>query len=632
MQSADASTHTTSSFRRHGIQGWSKFGAGENSSGNIQSTPFETTLELARTSNPSFEALATGDLYEDTCGTAVAVAGTPYFDTPKYSDIQRSQGVAAAIAQAYTDHERDVFKHIRGTFCCCIIDTTHKRLLAGIDRLGHHSLYYSIEDELIRFASEARGALDPAPGKTALHKQGLYNYVYFHMVPSPGTIFQSVNKLPAAHFLEFQHGEGQVHNYWLPEFSTSSKARDPGALAQELKEVLRDSVRSCIPEQGKTGAFLSGGLDSSTVTGMMSEVYANDASGKGEAFAIGFAADGYDEMAYARISAKHFGVKLNEYYVTPQDVVKALPLIATSYEEPFGNSSALPAYFCARMAAESGVTTLLAGDGGDEIFAGNERYLRQRVFDHYQLVPRLLRQGIIEPLVKALPDSFFLASKARSYIEQANTPLPDRLQSYNFLHRHAASEIFCTEFLEGIDTELPLDIQREVYQRPGNTSDLDRMLYFDWQYTLADNDLRKVSHMCALAGVDVTYPMLTDQLVDFSCRVPTNIKIQGNDLRFFFKRSLEDWLPHETIHKTKQGFGLPFGVWMQTYTPLKELAYDSLLKLKHRGFIRPDFIDRAIEMHQSEHAAYYGELVWILTVFELWIDAKTNAGVDVWKQ
>jgi asparagine synthase (glutamine-hydrolysing) len=598
----------------------------------VANAPFETTLDLVSAGEQSYHLITTGGIYQTDKGVSVAVVGSPYFKTAQLQETHRVLGPAAAIAEAYTELGRGVFKSILGAFCCCILDAAQNRLLAGIDRLGRQSMYYSEQDGLLRFASEAHGALDPSPGKVSLHKQGLYNYVYFHMVPSPGTIFQSVKKLPAAHFLEFHEDKCSIHNYWQPNFTTSSRAENSKALADELKEVLRESVRRCIPENGKTGAFLSGGLDSTTVTGMMSEVYTGSTGEKGEAFSIGFAADGYDEMAYARISARHFGVKLNEYYVTPEDVVKALPLIATSYDEPFGNSSALPAYFCARMAAESGITTLLAGDGGDEIFAGNERYLKQRVFDSYKLAPRFLRQGLIEPIVKALPNNFFLAAKARSYISQANTPLPDRLQSYNFLHRHAASEIFCPDFLAGIDTELPLEIQREVYHRPKDASDLDRMLYFDWQYTLADNDLRKVSHMCALAGVDVTYPMLTDELVEFSCSVPTNIKIQGNDLRFFFKRTLEDWLPHETIHKTKQGFGLPFGVWMQTYTPLQELAYDSLLRLKDRGFIRPDFIDRAIEMHQSEHAAYYGELVWILTVFELWIDAKTNEGVEVWKQ
>ena len=225
-----------------------------------------------------------------------------------------------------------------------------------------------------------------------------------------------------------------------------------------------------------------------------------------------------------------------------------------------------------------------------------------------------------------MPSGVPLAAKAQSYIAQANTPLPDRLQSYNFLHRHAAAEIFPDEVLRAVDTALPLDLLRSIYQRPEPASSLNRMLYLDWQITLADNDLRKVSHMCALAGVDVVYPMLDDELVEFSCEVPSAWKIKGNDLRHFYKESLKGWLPRETIEKTKQGFGLPFGVWMRNYQPLRELAYDNLLKLKNRRLIKPAFIDKAIEMHQSEHAAYYGELVWILTVFELWMQG--HSGMD----
>ncbi|MFT4614654.1 MAG: asparagine synthase (glutamine-hydrolyzing), partial [Bacteroidia bacterium] len=427
-----------------------------------------------------------------------------------------------------------------------------------------------------------------------------------------------LSKLPSAHYIEYQAGECRTHCYWRPQFKEDPAGRKLEQASGELLDVLRTSLRNSVPREGKIGAFLSGGLDSSTVTGVMAELERKDA----EAYSIGFAAEGYDEMAFARITAKHFGVKLNEYYVTAKDVVDALPLIATSYDEPFGNSSALPAYFCARMAADNGVDTLLAGDGGDEIFAGNERYIKQNVFERYQLIPGAIRRGLIEPLVKMLPAAVPLASKAGSYLEQANTPLPQRLQSYNFLHRHAASEIFSDDFLAEVDTQQPIELQRDIYQRPDEGSDLNRMLYLDWQNTLADNDLRKVSHMCALAGVDVVYPMLDDHLVDFSCGLPSNWKIKNANLRHFYKHSLQNWLPDATINKSKQGFGLPFGVWMRTYKPLREMAYDNLLKLKQRGLIRPEFIDRTIAMHQSEHAAYYGELVWIFNVFELWISGR----------
>jgi len=353
------------------------------------------------------------------------------------------------------------------------------------------------------------------------------------------------------------------------------------------------------------------------VTGMLSEISETTA----EAYSIGFSAEGYDEMEFARITAKHFGVRLNEYYVTPEDVVDALPIVAASYDEPFGNSSALPAYFCAKVAAENGVQRLLAGDGGDEFFAGNERYVKQDVFETYGKIPSSLRKGLIEPIINNLPAAIPLSNKARSYIEQANIPLPDRLQTYNFLHRHSPEEIFSEDFLIHTDINSPLAIQRHTYQQPKNASTLNRMLYLDWQYTLADNDLRKVSHMCALAGVEVVYPMLDDNLVNFSCQIPSNWKIKDRDLRHFYKQSLTGWLPNATINKKKQGFGLPFGVWMETHKPLQEMAYDNLLKLKKRPYFKPEFIDHTIDLHRNQHAAYYGELIWILMVLEMWIDA-----------
>ncbi|CAA0123401.1 Asparagine synthetase [glutamine-hydrolyzing] 1 [Halioglobus japonicus] len=568
----------------------------------------------------SFAVANTASSHHLTHGGVALIGGRPHFRDPKLAELAQTQGIGAALASGYESHSHDVFKRLFGSFFCVIVDTQANRVLIGIDRLGQHAMYYHTSNDALAFGTSATEALACVDSKSPLQNQGVYNYVYFHMVPSPGTVHRGLQKIPGAHYLDYQNGEGRLVNYWCPQFTDVAARNSFEELSRQLHSRLRSSVEKCLPDSGTVGAFLSGGLDSSTVTGMLAEVGDKNA----EAYSIGFAAEGYDEMAFARITAKHFGVKLNEYYVTPQDVVEALPRIATSYDEPFGNSSALPAYFCAKMAVENGVDTLLAGDGGDEFFGGNERYLKQEVFEHYSKAPAVLRKGLIEPLVKLMPAGIPLASKAQSYIAQANTPLPDRLQSYNFLHRHAASEIFPDEFLNDVDMAQPLNLLRSIYHRPEPASRLNRMLYLDWQITLADNDLRKVSHTCSLAGVDVAYPMLDDELVEFSCTVPSAWKIKGKNLRHFYKESLKGWLPRETIEKTKQGFGLPFGVWMRTYQPLREMAYDNLLKLKDRGLIRPAFIDKAIEMHQSQHAAYYGELVWILTVFELWMQGHSQ--------
>ncbi len=611
-------------FTRHSILGRycppdspTRAGDGIDAMQKALRSPFPATTDKAA----AYAMVMTAGACQLAGGGAASIAGRPHFRDPGLAELAQLEGNSAALAKGYEKYSHEIFKRLTGAFSCAIVDTRANRVLLGIDRLGQHCMYYHASANLLAFAGTAKEALACTGSEAPLLNQGVYNYVYFHMVPGPGTVYSGLGKLPGAHYLDYRDGESRLVNYWCPTFSDAVDEQPFEALSRQLKTSLRSAVQKCLPDTGKVGAFLSGGLDSSTVTGLLSELSDNNAA----AYSIGFEAEGYDEMAFARITAKHFGVELNEYYVTPEDVVEALPGIATSYDEPFGNSSALPAYFCARMAAEDGVDTLLAGDGGDEFFAGNERYLKQRVFEHYAKIPAPLRKGLVEPLVKLMPSGLPLASKAASYVAQANTPLPDRLQSYNFLHRHAATEIFADDFLREVDEALPLNLLRSIYHRPEPASSLNRMLYLDWQITLADNDLRKVSHMCSLAGVDVAYPMLDDALVEFSCTVPSAWKIKEKNLRHFYKESLRGWLPRETIEKTKQGFGLPFGVWMRTYTPLREMAYDNLLKLKNRGLIRPAFIDRAMEMHQSQHAAYYGELVWILTVFELWMEGHSGS-------
>lgn len=591
--------------------------------GQMQSA-FESQIPVIAENAPGIAVSSTGSLHALPQGGYVAIAGRPHFRDNELAIAATNQSVAAVLADIYPKYGQDIFSLLYGAYSCAVIDIHANRVLLAIDRLGQHSLYYGSKDDNFYFGNSAGVTLAGAERDHALLNQGIYNYLYFHMVPSPGSVYRGLNKLPAAHYLDFQGGQCRTVNYWLPNFSESVQAQSMDELAKKLKDTLKTAVKRSLVGAGNVGSFLSGGLDSSTVTGVLAEVSERQAA----AYSIGFSAEGYDEMAFARITARHFDAALTEYYVTPEDVVDALPLIATSYDEPFGNSSALPAYFCAKVAAENGINTLLAGDGGDEIFAGNERYIRQRVFEHYARIPHALRRGLLEPIVAALPLRLPLAAKANSYISQANMPLPDRLQSYNFLHRHAASEIFSEDFLSEVDMQLPMELQRSIYQRPNECTDLNRMLYLDWQITLADNDLRKVSHMCALAGVDVVYPMLDDALVELACQVPSSWKIKGGDLRHFYKQALSDWLPQETINKSKQGFGLPFGVWMQTYQPLREMAYDNLLKLKSRDFIRPEFIDRTIEMHQSEHAAYYGELVWLFTVFELWMEGHSNSDIQ----
>ncbi len=558
------------------------------------------------------------------CGPeiAVSVLGNPQWRDEKLAQLAQRNGNADAVAAAWQQLGESLPDIIAGDFALALQDRSSGKVFAATDRLGRIPIFYHLANDHLVVSSDIHAL--PATPDHLIAPQALYNYVYFHMIPAPGSYCADTGKLRMAESLTWHNRDLAVRRYWLPEFDRP-RTTPAAELSARLRTTLKAAVASRVEDPGTTGAFLSGGLDSSTVAGMLAETLGSEA----QTFAIGFDAKGYDEMAYARLTAKHFGIRLHEYYVTPDDIVTALPRLVSSFGEPFGNSSALPAYFCARMAQEAGITHLLAGDGGDELFAGNERYAKQRVFEYYTRLPGGLRNNLVEPIVGRLPRRLPLASKARSYIEQANVPLPDRLHTYNFLHRHAPAELFQEDFLAEVDTGQPLRLLGETYDAPANASALDRMLYLDWQFTLADNDLRKVCQACDLVGMDVSFPMLDDRLLDLSLDVPDQLKLKGSRLRHFYKESLRGWLPQATIDKRKHGFGLPFGVWMQTHRPLKELAMDNLVALKQRDWFNPDFIDHAIHLHHDGHSSYYGELIWILMVLELWLQARERSEAPV---
>ncbi len=500
-----------------------------------------------------------------------------------------------------------------------IIDSSQKKLILATDPIGLTQLYYALTDNGLVFGKTADSVIAHPEVKPDISAQSVYDYVYFHHCPSPNTIYQQVKKLEGGQVLVYQDGKIQLKHYWTPKFQETMPSSTT-ELGKELQQKLIDSVARLSVGENETGAFLSGGLDSSSVAGALSKVYPD----KAKTFSMGFPVEGYDEIEFANIAVDYFKTRQTEYYLTPEDTVKAIPDIAAYYDEPFGNSSALAAYYCAKVAKDNGISVMLGGDGGDEIFAGNERYAQQLVFDYYQQVPSIIgnsMEGILNhlPALLAKQKLFF---KATRYIEQAKIPLPDRLQDYNFLHRHVGSEIFQTDFLRQINAEQPLDLLREMYHRPEQASTLNRMLYMDWKTTLHDNDLVKVNKMCEMAGVTVRYPLLSQEIVDLSCKIPSSDKLQAKQLRKFYKQAMADFLPEKIINKSKHGFGLPFGVWLKDYQPLKELAYDSINSLKKRPYFKAGFLDHTIKMHQSIHATYYGELIWVLMMLELWFQGK----------
>ena len=557
-----------------------------------QHCPFDTALSPLMTS--TFSPLLLGTPRLD--GALVAISSNAI--GPSWADLLQRHGAAAAATGITGDFALAMPCHDGSVFM-------------AVDRFAIRSLCYRVDGPNIHVATRAD---ELATHSNALDPQALFDYLYFHIIPSPRTVYAGVRRLPPGHYGHFKDGVLTVAPYWVARFDPARSASF-GSLKDEFRQLLQASVLRQL-DGTPAACFLSGGTDSSTVAGML----AKESDQAVTAYSIGFEAEGYDEMVYARLAAKHFGVQHREYYVTPDDLVRDIPAVAASYDQPFGNSSALPTYHCSLQAKADGVTRLLAGDGGDELFGGNSRYATQRLFGHYQRVPQALRSGLMEPFfgisAVARTPGF---SKGASYIRQANTPLPDRGQEYNLLRRLGFTEVLTPAFHAQINANSVLDQQRQVWASASCSDDLNRFLAYDWRYTLAECDLPKVVGTTGLAGLSVGFPMLDDALLDFSLRLPVDYKLKGMKLRWFFKEALRGFLPDEILAKKKQGFGLPFGVWTMRHAGLKKLAQDALATLAERGLVNPAFIRSLLVDRMPEHPHYYGTMVWILIVLEHWL-------------
>ncbi|NWG31705.1 MAG: asparagine synthase [Rhodocyclaceae bacterium] len=541
--------------------------------------------------------------------------GQPRFADSELAALATREGDAAAWKQAFAQHGADAPNHVTGDFAVAVTLDDGRTFLA-IDRFAIQTLCYRLVEGQLRVAPRADEL-----GASELDPQAVFDYLYFHVIPSPRTIFTGVFRLPAGHCAVFEKGRFNVAPYWTPRFD---EIRQPNftQLAEEFRNLVRQAVADRLA-LGPAGCYLSGGTDSSTVAGMVTRISGEPA----DTYSIGFAVEGYDEMDYARIAVRHFGTRHHEYYVTPDDLVAGMPAVAAHYDQPFGNSSAVPAFYCARMAKQDGYDRMLAGDGGDELFGGNARYAKQKVFGLYDQIPEFLRGGLLEPAFadSHVFDAVPLLKKVASYVRQARVPMPERMQTYNLLMRMGLDTVFPRDFLARIDADEPARHQREVYDLcPAHASLVNKMLAYDWRYTLAENDLPKVIGSAHLAGIEPLFPLLDDRILEFSLRLPTAYKLKGLKLRWFFKEALRGFLPDEIIAKKKHGFGLPFGPWAVSHPALNRLAADALHGLAERGFIRHEFIDTLLKEHLPAYPGFYGELVWVMTMLELWLRAQQS--------
>ncbi len=528
----------------------------------------------------------------------------------------RNRG-AASLVDLYKREGSSFVKHLRGSFAVVLWDARLQKLILATDHFGTRPIYYWLGSNQIAFAPRISRLTTGREVRKVIEPNSLYFYLNHSFIPAPSTIYKDISRLEPGHTLEWKNRRGAVRRYWDMVY-----LEDPGldekSAARRLRDSLQDSVqfalRSGLIRTDEIGAFLSGGTDSSTLVGLMGQ----SRSSPIKSFSVGFHEEAYNEIYYARIAARHFNSMSHECFVRPEDALAAVSELSATFDEPFGNSSAIPTYFCLKMAKEAGVNVMFAGDGGDELFGGNERYITEKLFSIYQQIPRLIRCPL-DYGVELLPCRYPW-QKMKNYVRKANQVPTDRFFAYQLYFRDHAREFLTDDFRASLEMNFPIEVARRHYRRVGEVSPLNRLLYVDLKMAVADNDLFKVNRTAERFGIQIRYPYLDPRVGMVSGQIPANLKLKGWSKRYIFKRAFADLLPAEILVKKKHGFGLPTGEWLRRHAGFKDLARSLLLDSRslQRGYFQRPAIEGLLKSHNEERSGYYGAHIWNFMMLELW--------------
>jgi asparagine synthase (glutamine-hydrolysing) len=523
----------------------------------------------------------------------------------------------AAIIDLYCRYGNDVVNHLRGSFALVLWDERQRSLLLAADHFGTRPIYYAMINQRIAFAPRLSAFAGAAEVRHVVEPNSLYFYLNHSFIPAPYTIYKDIRRLQAGQLLVWAHRQSEVRQYWdmtYVEDRSMSESTAADLLRDSLENSVQFALRSGSVNEAAMGAFLSGGTDSSTLVGLMAKTSRLAA----KSFSVGFEEEAYNELYYARVAASHFNSVAHECIVRPDEALDAMPTLAEAFDEPQGNSSAVPTFFCVKMAKEAGIRVMLAGDGGDELFGGNERYITEKMFMIYHQVPRPLK-SILDPAVEYLPD-LTPWRKIKNYVRKANQSAVDRFFAYQLYYRDHASEFLTDEFRTQLEPDFPIEVARAHYCNAGEISPLNRLLYLDLKLAVADNDLFKVNRMAESQGVEVRYPYLDPRVGVVSGKIPANYKVKGWSKRYIFKKAFGNFLPEQILRKTKHGFGLPTGEWLRSHAGFRDLARSLLLEPRsiQRGYFQRAALERLLKTHDEERSSYFGSHIWNFMMLELW--------------
>ncbi|MGA7080206.1 MAG: asparagine synthase (glutamine-hydrolyzing) [Terriglobales bacterium] len=514
------------------------------------------------------------------------------------------------IIHLYEEMGADCVTKLRGMFGLAIYDKTKRKLILARDRLGKKPLHYALHNGNLYFGSEIKSILAAAPELADVNSQGLLEYLYYGYVPEPITAFTGIHKLPAGHLLEFENGEIRIRQYWdLPQYNTHSPKSEEECL-EELEHRLFEATKIRLISDVPLGAFLSGGTDSSIVVALM----ARASSGPVKTFSIGFKHDDFNEADYARIVAKKFETDHHEMILEP-DVVGTVEHLTSSLEEPFGDSSMLPTYYVSQMARQH-VTVALSGDGGDEMFAGYDRYRIHADRQIFEKVPGWARKFYRDQIFPRLPNS--LQGRKLSY--NITLPWQERyVDGLSFLPAFERDTPLLSDDFRAIlaRSDDPSNVLRRRFAAAPAKDPVSEILYVDTKTYMVDDILAKVDRMSMLNSLEVRVPILDHVFVEWVAGLAPEWKLRGRQQKYILRKFAERvGVPREVLYRQKQGFSLPLVHWMRN--ELKDMLMVLVEpRTLQRGYFQASGVRKLMDDHLLRGKTMTGRL-WRLLMFELW--------------
>lgn len=524
------------------------------------------------------------------------------------------------LVHGYECWGADLPKHLNGMFGFSLWDAPRRRLLLARDHIGVKPVYIYESDAFLAWASEVKALLTLPEVRAELDPDSLLDYLDLGYVPAPHTLFRGIRKLPPATILVSEGERTHRAAYW--DLAFAPEERSDGAWCEELRHLVDDAVRRQLVSDVPLGAFLSGGLDSSSIVATMSRLGAPKIS----TYAIGFGQEDafHSELSKASSVARAFGTDHHEIVVEP-NVADLLPSLVRHLDEPVTDTSFLVTYLVSKLARET-VTVILSGVGGDEVFAGYRRYLWPQIQGLYGRVPGFVDRHVVRPLVSRLPvdrGSRFrsLARYARGFLGHADKPDAERYQGYVRIFSREEKDDLLRPGLRELRDRGESDRVAWYYREAPSGNPLNRMLYADLKTSLVDSLLAFTDKMTMAVSLEARVPLLDYRIVELGARIPPEVKLKGlTGMKHLFKLAMGDRLPQEILRQRKQGFGTPISRWFRG--SLKPLLCDLLSpeRLRRRGFFEPDAVWGLVDAHMQEREDCSEHLLALLT-FELWHQA-----------